>query len=259
MGRLVRQYKQMNDQPRLLIVIHTCIQYEQSRCKAILETWAQKERDRISISFWTDNPSSFLPGAIYKAPYPGGCTYHPSTFTEILDHFKTQESGFDWFMVVDDDTYVYPERLLSFLTTLEEGRSLLAGDFINWPLRYPSWRSVYESCLNKPAPLNYDYRLWPGGGAGLVFSASGVSNVLDMINELEAGQSPLLSPINHDVWLHRMIEERGASRIARIHCPGFHQFGDRELLPVERSRPGVLVSVHLNHDIELMHAFHELS
>ena len=80
-----------------------------------------------------------------------------------------------------------------------------------------------------------------------------------MISELEANDDPVLAVANHDVWLHRIIEVQGQSRIARLHCPGFHQFGDEDLLKVGRVYPARLISVHLNHQLHLMKEFHALS
>lgn len=192
-------------------------------------------------------------------PYPPGATYHPDTFVKILKCFQEQKDQFQWFMVVDDDTYLFVERLLSWLDLIDSRKSLLIGDFINWPPLYLDWPGVYQACMKKLPPLNYDYSLWPGGGPGLVFSGACVDAVLELISELTEIDSPALAAINHDVWLHRIIEVQGRSRIARLHCPGFHQFGDRALLQAENVNPRSLISVHLNHSVELMQKFHDLA
>lgn len=244
---------------KLFILVHTCAAYEQPRCGQILETWASQSVSGVDIGFVTDNPSCGLPGSICMGPYPTGATYHPETFVKMLRLFRDRRDLHDWFMVVDDDTYVYIERLLNFLDLVDPGRPLLIGDFINWPSFYPEWPRVYQGCMKRPPPSNFDYGLWPGGGPGLLFSASCVDNLLAMISELETSGHPALAVANHDVWLHRIIDVQGQSRIARLHCPGFHQFGDEALLLVGRDCPARLISVHLNHQLHLMKEFHALS
>ena len=244
---------------RILILVHTCAAYEAPRCVPILKTWASHPAQGAHVRFATDNPRSNLPAATYMGPYPEGATYHPETFVKILKYFQAQKGLYEWFMVVDDDTYLFIERLLGWLALLDSRRSLLIGDFINWPPLYDDWRGVYQACMKMPPPQNYDYNLWPGGGPGLVFSGSCVDNILQAISELSAINSPALAVVNHDVWLHRIIEVQGQSRIARLHCPGFHQFGDKDLLKDENINTKSLISVHLNHDIGLMMRFHGLA
>lgn len=75
---------------------------------------------------------------------------------------------------------------------------------------------------------NFDYGLWPGGGPVILISASCVNNLLAMISELEASGHPVLAVANHDVWMRRIIDVQGQSRIARLNCPGA-SFGSGEI------------------------------
>ena len=69
---------------------------------------------------------------------------------------------------------------------------------------------------------------------------------------------PVLDPVNHDVWLHKLLMNAPTKVLDRIHCPGFHQYGNDQLVTEGHSAKRKIISVHLNHNIEQMHYFHQL-
>jgi hypothetical protein len=44
--------------------------------------------------------------------------------------------------------------------------------------------------------------------------------------------------------------------IKRVDCPGFHQYNSKTLLDKYPKTSNLLISVHLEHDMNLMHAYH---
>jgi hypothetical protein len=256
----------------LLIIVHTCQKYEQSRCSHILETWFQSASDlkNIEVCFWTDNEFSELPNSIYQGPYSLGATYHPSTVIKIFQYFLNTQK-YDWLMLIDDDSYLAVDKLISYLRLFSPTQAYLIGDFVNWPLyRKEHLEGFVSSYLGEPLNPNDEYQLWPGGGPGLVFTKSSVINFLTIVNDQIKKDKYSKPPnTNHDVWLHTLLKSSSSAAI-RVHCPGFHQYGNNEffldkhgemrsLLHEEGKLVGDrLISVHLNGKIDQMHELHSL-
>lgn len=60
--------------------------------------------------------------------------------------------------------------------------------------------------------------------------------------------------LNHDVWLSELVTEDGC-QVERVHAPGFHQYGQRALASF-KLESDLLISVHLQGNLELMHRIH---
>ena len=64
----------------IIIFVHTCKKYEESRAKLIEQTWGDKK----NIVFITDNNLSTLKNHIYIGEYKKGPTYHPENVIKMF-------------------------------------------------------------------------------------------------------------------------------------------------------------------------------
>ena len=220
---------------KLIIFVHTCELYEESRSKLLENTWANDK----DIVFITDNEKSELKNHIYIGPYIKGPTYHPENVKEMFRLFLDKYSDYDFFMIVDDDSYVYVEKLKLFLSFYDEDEPYEIGDFLNWTSAHSS-----PECFNGPS-----YTYWISGGPGIVFTKSCITKYIELYNKHH------IPYMNHDVWLHSLYE-RSNGYIKRIHCHGFHQYNSRELYEKYSKESNKLISVHLEHDMTLLSKYH---
>jgi len=241
-----------------MIIIHTCGKYEESRCSHILDTWAKESREDADIYFFTDNPLSSLPNTVYGGPYSPGYTYHPVSFIKILRLFQDR-ADHPWLLVIDDDSYLNISSLINYLSLFDYEKPYLVADFVNWPAFIPELLpDLASQLLGKELTPNDDYQLWPGGGPGLAFTRKAVDALMSLYSYYKMVDHPVLDPVNHDVWLHKLLMNAPTKVLDRIHCPGFHQYGNDQLVTEGHSAKRKIISVHLNHNIEQMHYFHQL-
>jgi len=226
---------------KIIIFITTCENYEHSRAKKIEKTWGNKE----NVVFITDNEHSSLKKHIYIGEYKkGGAHRSCDNATKIFNLFLNNYSNYDWMMIIDDDSYLYIEKLLSYLSFYDPNDCLMMGDFLNWCERGAG--PLFNGQIT-PGP---NYSVWPGGGPGIVFSKSCVEFFLQLIANIE------IPYVNYDVWLHYLYLIGGQAKIKRIHCPGFHQNGSKELIKKYPLDSKLLISIHLERNMELLDAFH---
>lgn len=221
----------------VIIFVHTCHKYEESRARKIENTWGAKK----NVIFITDNPNSSLKNNIYigKYKYPGP-TYHPENVIKMFYLFITKYNHYDWFMIIDDDSYLYIDRLIKYLEFQDKNDCLMIGDYLNWP-EYHNF-------------ADYSYNFWISGGPGIVFTKKCIQTFLKLINDYNGNYC------NHDVWLHLIFLSKGKKLIKRIHCCGFHQnyiynLCENELKKLSKN---LLISIHLNHNLDLLYKFHNL-
>ena len=217
---------------KLLIYIYTCKQYEESRALILENTWANPSSK--DIVFHTDHTNSSLKNKIYLGDYTAGHTYHPDMVLRIFKHFLTLD--YDFFMIVDDDTYVFVDRLKNYLSFFDASKPYMIGDFLNWPELRPN-----------VANTGCNYTHWLGGGAGIVLTKSCIQEFLTLHEKHN------LPYANHDVWLHNLYNV-SEFKIRRVHCPAAHQYGDISLIKSNHN----LISVHLNHRLEYAQHFHKI-
>jgi hypothetical protein len=210
---------------KLIIFIHTCEAYETKRAKLLEESWALTDAD---IVFITDNPHSKLHNHIYVGAYEKGVTYHPTTVKKMIELWLTSYADYDYYMMVDDDSYVFVNKLKHFLSSLNSQDCLMIGDVINW-------------IKIDPSHWNPNNQWWMGGGAGIVFTKSALVEFKRLYTTFSAPYH------NHDVWLHYLYLK--SEIIKRVHCPGFHQHPSI-IKPTDE-----LISIHLNHDMHLLQKF----
>lgn len=218
---------------KLIIFIHTCAKYEETRAKLLERTWAN---GRDNVVFITDNEHSTLKNHIYIGPYAVGATYHPATVLKMFDLFLQRYSDYDYYMMIDDDSYLYIDKLLNFLSFFDKNEAYMIGDFLNWP--------KFHEFSN-----NGNYHLWISGGPGIVFTKSCIIEYIILFGKFNRAY------YNHDVWLHELFKLSNGN-IRRVHCPGFHQNGAEDLYKKYTISDNNLVSIHFNSNMSLLQNYH---
>ena len=218
---------------KIIIFVHTCKIYEESRAKIIESTWGNKP----NVVFITDNENSTLKNHLYIGPYKSGPTYHPENVIKMFNLFLNSYADYDFFMIIDDDSYLYIDKLETYLSFFDKNDTYMIGDFLNWAA--PSTEHW----------LTCDYNAWASGGPGLVFTKTCIEKFIYLSKTVNIPYYP------HDVWLHRLFMFSD-KKIKRVDCPGFHQYRSKTLLQKYKKEDNNIVSVHLEHNLELMYDFH---
>lgn len=219
---------------KLIIFIHTCAKYEESRAKILEQTWAS---GRDNVIFITDNEHSTLKNHIYLGPYNKGFTYHPITVLKMFELFLYRYSDYDYYMMIDDDSYLYIDKLISFLSFFDKDEPYMIGDFLNW---------VSVRFANS---YGGNYNLWVSGGPGIVFTKSCIIEYIKLFGNFS------VECTSHDVWFYELFKISDG-RIRRVHCPGFHQYGAEYLYKKYTNSDNNLISIHLDHDMSLVTKYH---
>ena len=220
---------------KLIIFIHTCTIYEENRAKLIEKTWGNHD----NVVFITDNNKSQLKNHIYIGNYKEGPTYHPENLIKMFNLFLNKYSDYDFFMIIDDDTYLYIEKLEMFLSFFNKNDSYMIGEYLNWV------------SLRNEEDFTCDYNKWCSGGPGIVFTKSCIEQFIMLINKFRINYT------NHDVWLHNLYQ-LSDKRIKRVHCPGFYQYNAKELLTKCNKKNNNIISIHLEHNMNLLFDYHDL-
>jgi hypothetical protein len=219
---------------KLIIFVHTCKIYEESRAKLIESTWGNTE----DVVFITDNPNSSLKNNIYIGEYKRGPTYHPENVIKMFNIFIQNYNDYDFFMIIDDDSYLYIEKLKLYLSFFDKDDTYMIAEFLNWvaPRAEPHF-----TC---------DYNKWASGGPGIVFTKNCILTYINLLQKFN------ISYTNHDVWLHNlyMLSDK---RIKRVDCPGFHQYNADKLLQKYSTSDNRIISVHLEKKMELIYDYHK--
>jgi len=218
---------------KIIVFVHTCAKYEESRAKLIEKTWG----NHSDVVFITDNENSSLKNHIYIGPYQPGPTYHPENVIKMFYLFLSNYDDYDFFMMIDDDSYLYIDKLKSYLSFFDKNDTYMIGDFLNWvaPRSEPNF-----TC---------DYNRWVSGGPGIVFTKKCIQTFLSLIQTLNVQYT------NHDVWLH-ILYLHSDKRIKRVDCPSFHQYNAKTLLQKYGKESNNIISVHLERNMELMLEYH---
>jgi hypothetical protein len=218
---------------KLIIFVHTCKAYEETRAKLIEQTWG----NALDVIFITDNPFSSLKNNIYIGEYKSGPTYHPENVIKMFNLFIEKYGDYDFYMIIDDDSYLYIDKLKLYLTFFDKNENYMIGDFLNW--------------IAPRSEINFtcDYNKWASGGPGLVFTKKCIETFINLIKIYKIPYS------NHDVWLHYlyMLSDK---RIKRVDCPGFHQYNSKDLLKKYLKSDNNLISIHLEGNMNLIYDYH---
>lgn len=219
---------------QLIIFVHTCTDHEETRAKKIEETWADN-----SVVFITDNPNSTLRNHFYISEYNREISYHHKNIIKMFNLFIEKYSNYDWFMIIDDDSYLYIDKLKQFLEFQNKDECLEIGDYLNWTEFFG------EKC---------NYSMWVAGGCGIVFTKKCILAYLRLSSYYQD------SDTNHYKWLHNLWMFDDTKSIKRIHCCGFHKYVvcDLDISTLQSMNKMMYISIHLNDNINLFSKFHSL-
>jgi hypothetical protein len=218
---------------KIIIFVNTCKAYEESRAKLLEATWACSN----NIVFITDNKESTLKNHICIEKGVDGFNWGPDTTTKMFMYFLSRYPDYDWFMMTDDDSYLYTDKLLDFLSFYDSNDCYMFGDFLNWP-------EYHKDSHRK------DYLSWNSGGPGIVFSKSCIEEYMKEILKFRAQLG------SHDLWLNNLYNCTDKQKIKRIHCPGFYQYGADTLLTKYDKSSKHIISVHLERNMNLLKDYH---
>ena len=118
---------------KVIIFVQTCKLYEESRAKVIEETWGNNP----DVVFITDNENSTLKNHIYIGS--GLHIYHPINVMKVFGIFLDRYKDYDFFMIIDDDSYLYIEKLKLYLSFFDKDDTYMIGDFLHFQLHHLSW------------------------------------------------------------------------------------------------------------------------
>ena len=218
---------------KIIIFVNTCKEYEESRAKLLESTWAGSD----NVVFFTDNKESTLKNFIHIEKGIDGFNWGPDTTIKMFYTFLNNYSEYDWFMMIDDDAYLYIDKLLNYLSFFDKNDCYMFGDFLNWP-------EHHKDSIRK------DYTFWNSGGPGIVFSKS---CIIEYMNEIAKCRAQIGS---HDLWLNNLYNCTDKQKIKRIHCPGFYQYDSNKLLSQYDKSSNCIISVHLERNMELLNKYH---
>jgi len=218
----------------IIIFVHTCKKYEETRSKIIENTWG---KNKDNVVFITDNEFSTLINHIYIGEYKSGPTYHPENVIKMFNLFLNNYADYDFFMIIDDDSYLYIDKLKLYLSFFDRDDNYMIGDFLNW---IAPRREIHFTC---------DYNKWVSGGPGIVFTKKCIECFLGLISTIKVPYT------NHDVWLHYLYMNSD-KRIKRVDCPGFHQYNSKTLLNKYSKESNNIISIHLERNLDLMYDYH---
>jgi hypothetical protein len=210
---------------KVLIFVYTCTAYEKTRALLQENSWA----DSCDVVFVTDNPNSKLKNNVYLGPYTKSWQLKdPAICKKILELCLEQRYFYyDFYMITDDDSYLFIERLKQYLSFFDTDKPYFIGDYY-WMLKNPDW-------------MAHHYK-WAAGGCGYVFTKATILKLLDVLKNHNIPLS------NEDVWFNEIIKKD--LTIQKVHCPGFSQY------PETISK--YPISIHLNGDMNLINVYHKL-
>lgn len=115
---------------RIVYVVLTCKAYLATRCRWMRETWMPhvSEEDRILFLSGAADPSQDVVGWDTPDGYDG-CPLKIWTFVREM---PLEDA--DWVVLVDDDTFVFPDRLRACLTEYDASLPTWVGKYLGGPI-----------------------------------------------------------------------------------------------------------------------------
>jgi hypothetical protein len=168
-------------------VVLTCGNYEQTRFKAVIETWGSQVDELIKLS---DDDSPVLG---YDS-----CPYKYVTF------FRRVNVTHDWYVLVDDDTYVNVKMMNDYLSKCDPNESIVIGNY------------RFVGCMTNAKIIAGNVGLndnveFPRGGAGIIVSKTAMIELSKYV--ISQGDSIAITK-NSDTSIGLWMRE---AKIARRH------------------------------------------
>jgi hypothetical protein len=165
---------------KICYIILTCENYLASRVKFLLDT-CLKNIDSKDIYFLSCKP---IEPNIYG--WNTADNYESCTL-KYVRFFQNMKLDYDWYYFMDDDTFVFPDRLNKFVINYNKNESLYIG----------------HRCEN------YSFPIYMSGGAGFLLTKSLYLSLLEYIRNTP--ENELLTSIYGDyligLWLTNINKE----------------------------------------------------
>ena len=163
---------------RICYIILTCEKYLDTRCNWVEDTWLKRIEPDDSYYFLSSIPNEErrILGWKTRDDYMG-CS------TKYYEFFKNHTVDADWIVLVDDDTFVFPEKMRRMLQAYTSTTELVIGKII------PPYISM-------------------SGGAGVVLSSALYTRVCAHVRSTQGPDEPLQ---NSDVQLFNWLRVMGHS------------------------------------------------
>jgi len=109
---------------KVLYVVLACDAYYPTRCQWQKETWLSRVKHHVFLGSRMQPEKSMV-------GWDTTDDYHscPLKYIHFMRKFALDE--YDWVVFVDDDTFVFPERLEGYLSTLDSAACLYVGAICN--------------------------------------------------------------------------------------------------------------------------------
>jgi hypothetical protein len=172
----------------ICIMVSTCEKYK-DRAKAVLETWG---RGLDNLYFIVDKPMG-LPNEVVT----GFSTYHELSQKSAFMWDWASKQDYKWFIKIDDDSYLWTDRLVKELCKYDHRTKMALGDLTNMS-ECANWWDIY----------------WISGGAGIVVSKPTL--------EILKGRTSVHITME-DVWLADILID---NKIPMLNVKGMCQYFD---------------------------------
>lgn len=216
---------QGQDKPKkLAYIVLTCEKYETTR-KIWQETIVFSESERADVYFLGHRMS---PG---EHMYSWGARdNYESLPYKFADFFRYSELDYDWYFLMDDDTFVYTDRLRERVRQLEEG-VIAGGDGGQWPGIDARQDHYMEGCVLTHIAAS-EWGIYHSGGAGTLLSAKVYQLLQSMFQTISTQYQP-----PHwcaDICLRQWTRDIPGLRF--VHCPMYHSGMEGMGVPEEARR-----------------------
>ncbi len=222
---------------RIAYVVLTCEAYEKTRKVWQMETvFRSVEKEDIYYLGHVMRPSDRLFSWGAKDDYDSLPYKFVDFFTRGVEEIGT-EASYDWYFIMDDDTYLYVDRLKAHIQALAVT-----------PRTDPYMEGYLMTHLAKSP-----YGVYHSGGAGTLLSRAAVEGIRDRLQGmLRRGGMYMVPHICADVCLG--LWASGLPRLQRLHVDEYHP----EMSPVAGRKGGVIRRREEVEDARMAFTFHHL-
>lgn len=123
-------------------VVLTCNKYLETRCKWCIDSWLTKLSSNESYLFLSSKPDEKNNIVGWNTP-----DNYESCSRKYLEFFRNIKINSDWIVFVDDDTFVFPNRMRDMLQSYNSNEKLYIGKLLYGPI--PTMSGGAGFCLSQ--------------------------------------------------------------------------------------------------------------
>jgi hypothetical protein len=193
----------------IVVRLQSCEKYKDTRLKACLDTWAK------------DIPN--LEVGIMDIQYSNSAESELGRWKDLIAKYPDKK----WFINVDDDTYMWFDKIPTLLSEYDPDEAFYGGDV-------DQWRRVYNNICD----------WWVSGGVGLILSRKAIET---MIKKYDKAYQTLIKPAVQDIFVAMYMQW---CDIPPTNIKGFHHiitpetFKDANLASVHQVSPKMMYEIH---------------